>query len=462
MKLATILLLMLGAFIAPAHALDATEARRIAKEAYIYGYPMVDHYRIQYAYFVDSSSRDYKGPWNQMIHAPGAFSPDDKSMQTPNADTPYSFVGLDLRAEPMVLTVPPVTGGRYYSVQLIDGYTHNFAYIGTRATGSAGGRFLVAGPNWRGDVPKGIDAVFRSETELAFAFYRTQLFSPDDLPSVRQVQAGYQAQPLYRFLGRADAPAAPDIAFVAPLTVSEQRNDLRFFEVLNFVLDFAPTHPSERELMARFAPLGIGPGRRFDAQALSPELREAIAAGIADAWAAFAEFKASQLATGKLGSGNLFGNREFLNNNYLNRMAGAVLGIYGNSREEALYPSYLTDTGGQPLNGAAARYTLRFGPNELPPVAAFWSLTLYELPASLLMRNPLNRYLINSASIPSLQRDPDGGITLYIQHESPGTARETNWLPAPNGPFWVAMRLYLPRPEALNGSWKLPPLQTVP
>ena len=139
------------------------------------------------------------------------------------------------------------------------------------------------------------------------------------------------------------------------------------------------------------------------------------------------------------------------------RMASAVLGIYGNSKEEANYPVYFVDAERKPLDGATSRYTVRFGPGQLPPVHAFWSLTMYELPASLLTENAINRYLINSPMEPTLIRDADGGITLYIQHESPGKETEPNWLPAPNGPFFMVLREYWPKPEALNGSWKVPP-----
>jgi hypothetical protein len=444
--------------VSAAPVLDPAEARRIAREAYIYGYPMVDHYRIQHAYFVDRANSDYKGAWNQVINTPRVFTPEDKAMQSANADTPYSFVGLDLRAEPVVLTLPAVEQGRYYSVQLVDAYTHNFDYIGSRTTGNMGGDYLVAGPEWTGEAPEGIKAVFRSETEFAFAFYRTQLFSPADIDNVKKVQAGYRAVPLSAYLGKPVPVAMPAVDFVKPLTPAEQRSDLRFFDVLNFTLGFAPVHASEPELMERFAKLGIGAGQNFSSTELPAEIRQAISDGMADAWAEFDELKNTKFATGQLTSDDVFGTRSFLDNNYLYRMAAAVLGIYGNSREEAIYPSYLTDSSGQPLNGETGRYMLHFPAGKLPPVEAFWSLTLYELPSSLLSANELNRYLINSAMLPDLKKDPDGGVTLHIKHDSPGAARESNWLPAPNGPFWINMRLYVPEVAALNGEWSPPPL----
>jgi hypothetical protein len=141
-------------------------------------------------------------------------------------------------------------------------------------------------------------------------------------------------------------------------------------------------------------------------------------------------------------------------------MAGAVFGIYGNSKEEAMYPAYFVDAAGQKLDGAANRYTVRFARGQLPPVNAFWSLTMYELPARLLYANALNRYLINSPMLPELKRDADGGLTLVIQHDSPGKDLVSNWLPAPAGPFFLTLRLYWPKREALDGEWKQPPLQS--
>jgi len=434
------------------------EARAIAREAYVYGFPLVDSYRIQYAYLVDRTSPEYKGSWNEVHSVARVYTPDDKTVQTPNSDTPYSMLGLDLRAEPLVITVPPIEGDRYFSVQLIDSYTHNFAYIGSRATGNGGGSYLLAGPGWNGTVPDGFAEVFRVETELALAVIRTQLFGPDDLENVRQIQAGYRVQSLSEFAGQSAPAAAPPIEFPTPLSGADQKTSLEFFNLLSFVLTFCPTHPSEDELMARFARIGVGSGKHLDVASLSPEIRAALEAGMADAWTELDEFTKTRMATGQVTSGDVFGTREFLQNNYLYRYAAAVLGIYGNSKEEAMYPIYRTDADGNTLDGSTGRYALRFAPGQLPPVNAFWSLTMYQLPASLLVANPLNRYLINSPMLPGLRRDADGGLTLYVQKDSPGRDRESNWLPAPNGPFMAVLRLYWPKDEAVNGTWKAPPL----
>ena len=435
------------------------EVRAIAKEAYIYGFPMVDHYRIQHAYFVDAKNPEYKAPWNQLKNVSRVYTPADKAIQTPNSDTPYSFIGMDLRAEPIVLTVPAVEKGRYYSIQLIDAFTQNFNYIGSRSTGNEAGNFLIAGPTWKGETPKGITKVIPAETEFAFAAYRTQLFNPADLDNVKKIQAGYKAQPLSAFLGQPAPPAAPTIDFIQPLTPEEQKTSLQFFNVLGFLLQYAPTVASEQDLRARFARIGVGAGKTIDPDTLSPEMKAAMEEGMADAWQDFAALK-QRVDTGEVKTNDMFGSREFLKNNYLYRMEAAVLGIYGNSKEEAMYPVYSVDADGQMLEGSH-RYSLRLAPGQLPPVNAFWSLTMYELPSSLLVANPIDRYLLNSPMLPQFKKDPDGGITLLIQHESPGKDKEANWLPAPKGPFVMAMRLYWPKDEALQGKWTAPPLERV-
>ncbi|HWB82532.1 MAG TPA: DUF1254 domain-containing protein [Bryobacteraceae bacterium] len=436
-----------------------TEARSIAREAYTYGFPLVDNYRILYSYFVDRNSKEYKGSWNEVHSTARVYTPEDRVVQSPNSDTPYSVIGADLRAEPLVFTVPPIPDSRYFSLQFIDAYTFNFAYAGSRTTGNGGGNFLLAGPRWKGEKPEGMRLMISSETEIALVIYRTQLLKPDDIENVKRIQAGYKVQPLSQFLDKRAPGAPPKIDFPKALSTEEERKSLDFFKVLNFVLKFCPTHPSETALMERFAKLGVGAGKSFDVGSLPPEIRQAIEDGRSDAWQA-SEAVEKQVATGERTSADLFGSRAYLKDNFLYRMLAAARGIYGNSKEEAIYPAYLIDSEGRKLNGAISQYTLRFAPGQLPPVNAFWSLTMYDA-AKMLVPNSLNRYLINSPMVPDLKRDGDGGLTLYVQKESPGKDKESNWLPAPDGPFFMALRLYWPKPEASNGHWHKPPLYRV-
>src|ERR1700733_8118050 len=280
------------------------EARAIAKEAYIYGYPLVDNYRVEHSYFVDRASPEFKAPWNQITNIPRVFTPADTAVQTANSDTPYSWLGLDLRAEPIVLTLPKIEKDRYFSVQFTDAYTFNFDYLGTRTTGNEGGSYAIAGPNWKGDVPEGAKKVVRSKTDLIIVVYRTQLFDPDDIDNVKKIQASYKVQPLSEFLGKLAPAPAPAIDFVAPLTPEMQKTSLEIFNIVNFVLQFCPTDPSETALMERFAKIGVGAGKTFDPSKLTPEIKAAIDQGRADAWASFAR-GVEELDVGTLTSGDL-------------------------------------------------------------------------------------------------------------------------------------------------------------
>lgn len=363
----------------PESSVTGAQVREIAKEAYIYGFPMVDSCRIEHAYFVEEQDSEYKGPWNHI---------------------------------------------------------HSTARVYT---------------------PAGVDGVIHAETEVVLALYRTQLFGPDDIDNVKNIQAGYQIQTLSAFLGEAAPAALAELDFPTPLTPDQQKTDLRFFTMLNAALRYAPTLPSEEGLRARFASIGIGPDGNFNAETLTPDMRTAFEGGMADAWAELDTLVTEKISTGQVTSADVFGTRAAMKDNYLYRMAGAFLGIYGNTAAEAIYPVFNNDSSGVPLTGAHD-YTCRFPPGEFPPVNAFWSLTMYELPSSLLVSNPINHYLINSPMLDALTKDADGGLTIYIQNQSPGPDKEANWLPAPLGPFRVIARLYWPKDEALNGQWQPPQL----
>jgi hypothetical protein len=311
---ATLAVICAAASEAQAQATSAqASARAIAKEAYVYGFPLVESYRMQYAYFVNRGGPEYKASWNQIENDARVFTPEDKAIQLPNLDTLYSYVGADLRAEPLVLSMPAVEKGRFYDAQFIDIFTFNFAYVGSRATGNAAGSFLLAGPRWKGSKPSGVKAIIRSETDFVFVLYRTQLFNPGDIDNVKKVQAGYKVRTLSAFLGQPAPRAAPPIDFPKPLTAAEERASLEFFNIMNFVLEFCAPHPSEKALMARFARLGIGAGRTFDVQALLPGVRKGVEDGVADAWQAVAA-AGEQAGAGTLNSLDQYGTRKSLKN----------------------------------------------------------------------------------------------------------------------------------------------------
>lgn len=432
--------------------LTPQEAQTIARDAYIYGFPIVENYKTIYAYAIAEGNPNYKAPFNQISSLARVATPADTTVISPNSDTPYSFLVLDLRAEPVVLTVAPIQEGRYFSWQNIDLYTYLAPYIGSRTTGNGGGRFLFAGPSWSGETPEGISMLLRLPTELGFSLGRTQLFGPDDLDHVIAVQAGYTAQTLSQYLGESAPPPAPTVDWL-PYDETNAEG-IGFFDYLSFILQFAPALPEDEGIRESMARIGVVPGQRFDASSLSAEVQDALQAGIDAANAAIA----ADIAT--LGSASvLFGSRDFLRGRYFDRAVGATYGIYGNAAEEAIYFPYNTDAVGQVADGSGAGYTLHFAEGALPPVNAFWSLTIYDATTQLLVANPINRYLINSPMLPELTRDADGGLTLYLQHDQPAADRQANWLPLPDGPFYAFLRMYWPQEAVLSGTWPAPGLQ---
>ncbi|MFZ5833307.1 MAG: DUF1254 domain-containing protein [Planctomycetota bacterium] len=439
------------------------EVRQIAEEAFVYGFPMVMNYGTMYEYFIDESSDQYKCSFNEIYNTARVYTPADTTVVTPNSDTPYSFVCADLRAEAVVLSVPEIEKNRYYSVQLVDMYTFNYGYIGSRTTGNGAGRFLIAGPNWRGETPAGIKKVFRCETDFCLALVRTQLFGPSDLDNVKKIQAGYKVQTLSEFLGQPAPPAAPEIRWPK---IDKQLAASDPFGYLSFLLQFCPAvGPAEVEkpLRARFAKIGIEAGGAFPSVELAPEMKAELAAG---AKAGEESIKQRMVKVGEEVNGwriatDAFGNRAMINGDWLLRAAAAMAGIYGNDAEEALYPMLATDSAGDPPDASKNRYTLTFPAGQLPPVNAFWSVTMYDRKTQLLVENPIDRYLINSPMLPSLKKSEDGSITLYLQKESPGGEKESNWLPAPDGPIYVVMRLYWPKKAALQGEWQPPAVELV-
>lgn len=450
------LLLMTAAVVllSPLRLRAAEDVSGIAHDAYVYLYPMVQNYLSIYQWALDPTGSQYKGPPGQVNNVARVYTPEDTGVITPNSDTPYSYLIMDLRAEPVVVTLPAVEDDRYYSLQIVDLYSHNVDYLGTRRDGNGGGDFLIAGPGWAGELPKGVKRVVMMPTSIAFSQFRTELKSPDDIERVKEIQAGYTARPLSAYAGT-PAPAAPPAIDWPP--ISAETMQPRFWELANFLLRFAPPLPWEQDLRASFARIGVAPAPVWPATPLpEAEQAEVIAAGDA----ALKEIAAGLMTL--TSSFGLFGTPERMRGKYMARAAAAMGGLYGNDEEEALYPTYLVDANGQPFDTAHHKYVMRLAPEAFPPVDAFWSITMYDGITRFLVDNPLKRYLINSTMLESLKRDPDGGITLYLQHESPGPDLEPNWLPAPDGPMAVVMRLYLPKPEALDGRWTPPPIDVQP
>ena len=440
--------------------LTPAETKAVAEEGFIYGLPIIMNYAVMYEYAVEKNSGQYKAPFNQIHNEARVFTYEDTSVITPNSDTPYSILWLDLRAEPIVLSVPAVEKPRYFSVMLCDGNTYNYGYIGSRATGNEAGDYMVAGPDWKGETPAGIKKVFRSSTQFSAVAYRTQLFNPGDMPNVVKIQAGYKVQPLSQYLKQPAPPAAPAIDFPK---IDKALARTRFFDYLAFALQLAPAGPEEKEIREKLARLGVEAGKKFDLATLSPEQKAAIVAGMKDGEARIAKYlESGQKNINGWKVGSLFGDSAFYNGDWLKRAAAAQAGIYGNDAAEAMYPMTKTLADGEALDAGKHKYTLTFAEGQFPPVNAFWSVTMYDGKSQLLIKNPIDRYLVNSPMLPGMKKNADGSLTLYIQKDNPGPDKEANWLPAPNDLIYLVMRLYWPKTEAPSilpageGSWKPP------
>jgi len=429
---------------------DEVNVEAVARDAYVYGFPLMMNLKTIYDYVINQDAPDYKGPFNEVSCEARLFTPADTAVVTPNSDTPYCMFWLDLRREPLVISVPDIEADRYYSIQLIDFYTHNYAYIGTRTTGNGAGRYLLTGPGWAGSKLDGVDDVIPSETDLVFVVVRVQLFGPDDLDRVREIQEGLALQPLSDFSGEPAPPVADNIAFPAWEPGAER--SLRAFEYIDFALRLVETRPDEATLRQRIAAIGIGAGAPLKVAALDADQSEEMAAGMEQGLTDMSDFLAAN-ATDPLMSARIFGSREYLTESaaemgkpdfYLLRAAAAMAGLYGNTGAEAIYPTFFADSDGDPLDASKHDYVMRLPAGEFPPAKSFWSLSMYDGKTQLFIENPLDRYLLNSSMEERFAKEPDGSIVFYLQAKAPAESLQANWLPAPAGPFYAVEGRWTP------------------
>ncbi|MGB5459474.1 MAG: DUF1254 domain-containing protein, partial [Eudoraea sp.] len=393
------------------------------------------------------------------------YTPEDKAVVAPNSDTPYCMFWMDLRDEPQVISVPEMEPERFYHFQLIDLYTHNFAYIGSLTNENKAGSYLIAKQGWEGEKPEGITEIIYCETDLFFVVVRTQLMDDNDLENVQAIQEAYKVQSLNSFLG--ETPIVADRNENVLVWQDGDELTAKAFTYLDYMLKLTTAAEYEMELRANISKLGIGTKEGFDITRYDHETQEAIQSGIEDGLKEMKAF-AEKYSKDPLTSSRIFGTRDFLtksakdnynmDNFYVLRSIAALLGLYGNSGTEAIYPAYLMEAPDVPFNGATNSYTLTFPKDQLPPVNSFWSLSMYDGKTQLFVDNPINKYLVNSKSLDDFVFGEDGSLTLYVQKDTPGKDLEANWLPAPDGPFLCIMRLYGPKEEALSGEWVNPPL----
>lgn len=447
------------------NSLTPDQAKTIAKEAYIYAYPMLMGYKSLYYTSIDKNSPGYRSDLNVISNDSRPADNTRKDVVSMNADTPYSVFAMDLRSEPVVFSVPEIKD-RYYVFQFIDLFTHNFAYVGTRVTGTKAGHYLFVGPNWKGEIPKGkFKGVYHVESQLATGIGRTQLFGTKDLQNVIQIQKKYKLTAMSTFLGTPKPDPAPAIPWIA-ISDSNDFNNANFIKYFNIYLNLVqPFHKEDAEALKRFEQIGIKPGEKFDSSEFSPEIITAINQGVTQAIAAIKE-NAAKIGEQKNGWNMMdpFGNREFYKGNRSLRAAAVMVGIYGNDKAEAFYPVAYVDADGNTLNGKTNKYKIHFSKQEIPPAKYFWSITMYDKSADgvggYLIQNPINRFLINSTT-EGLKYDKDGGLTIYIQNQKPDDATASNWLPAPAEDFYLMIRIYGPKDTAMNNSWTPPSVQKI-
>ena len=440
---------------AGAPAIPEAEARSIAVDAYIYFYPLVSMDLTRKQLINMPPGAGLGGPMNTFDNIPAFPAADMKAVVRPNFDTLYSSGWIDLTREPMVVSVPD-TGGRYYLLPMLDMWTDVFASPGWRTTGTKAGNFLLVPPSWNGNVPADFTRI-NAPTPYVWIIGRTKTDGPADYDAVHAVQKGFKITPLSSW----GKPAVPVKANIDPSvdvkTPPKEQVDTmqgpKYFAYAAELLKLHPPHDTDQPIIARLKRIGFDAGKSFDVAKLDTPVRKAIE----DAPAAAQKLMAWKIPTLARVANNWSMNTDTMGvygNYYLKRAIVTQLGLGANLPEDAIYPLNLGDETGKPLDGAN-KYAIHFGKEEIPPVDAFWSITLYDNDG-FQVANSINRFAVSSWM--PFKRDADGSLTLYIQNESPGADRESNWLPAPKGPFNLTMRLYAPKSEALTGLWNPAPV----
>ena len=433
--------------------MNSDEARKIAKEAYLFHYPMVMMYRTMYIQSIDTRSASFSGGFGQWLHL-GMSTPSDTDIVSPNNDSPYSYAWVDLRAEPWVLTMPAIEGDRFYTSQWDDLWGFVLDNPGSVEDGNDGVSVLLASPAWKGELPKGVKRVIQGDSEFLGTLTRTQLIDPKDIANVKKIQQQYKLQPLSAFLGKPAPEAAPAIQW-KPWKEGAETTD-EFWAYANFLLQFTVPNAQDKPVQDRAARIGIGAGKPWNPAALGKDVQEAIDAGMKEA---FAELKKGQ--THITDPSLFFRSREDTNKDYYNRALGVNVGIFGNVKKVSVYFAVPKDDQGELFDGSKHSYQLTFTKDQIPPAKNFWSWTMYKLPRRWLVDNPIDRYSIGSGT-PGLKKGADGSITLYFSAKSPGKDKESNWLPAPEGPFWLVLRTYGPGEAILDKNWTVPPVKRAP
>jgi hypothetical protein len=431
----------------PKQLVSADQAAEIAVEAYAFGYPLVLMDVTRQMMTAVPKAGALKAPVNQFIHVREFPDPTFTDVVSPNADTLYSTAWLDLTKEPIILSVPDV-GKRYYLMEMLDAWTNVFAAPGTRTTGNGRGDFAIVGPQWKGTLPAGVKEI-KSPTNMVWLLGRTQTNGKEDYAAVRAIQDQYKLTPLSAwgkdYKPPDNAPVAAGIDVKTPPVEQVAKMDAAtFYARLNTLMKDNPPANADASAVNSIAAIGVAPGTTFDLKSLDPAVAKSVA-------------EARKPHGKKVNGWDVMTNLGRYGTDYLFRSVVAIVGLGANLPEDAIYPRATEDTDGQPLTGANS-YVVHFPKGQLPPVNAFWSLTMYNS-KQFFVQNPINRYAIGDRD--KLKFNDDGSLTITIQHESPGKEKESNWLPAPADQFNMFMRLYWPKKEIEDGAWKMPGVERV-
>lgn len=451
--------LSLSSAIASPVQLSPEEAREIARDAYIYAYPLVIMQVTREVGTNVAKPQFPNAPINQLTHARAFPDHTFTVVVRPNADTLYSAITYNVTDEPLIISLPD-SKGRYYLMEFLDYWTDVFTSPGTRTTGNTALDFAIVGPHWQGTLPEGVRK-YRSPTNSGLMIGRIQTNGKDDYAAVHAFQDGMRAYPLSAH-GKEDytpplGQVKEDHDTTAPPVQLDRMDAETFFTMFAELMKDNPPHANDYPILDRIERLGFTPGESFDFAAAPAVVREALQAAPAEALPLIRErFNSSGISTNgwkiHLNAIGTYGT------DYLGRAGVAYAGLGANPIEDAIYPSGVVDADGQPFRSDQS-YVMHFSKDNLPPVRAFWSLTMYD-ERQLFAENPIGRYAIGDRD--DLQFNEDGSLNIYIQREQPSADKVANWLPTPaEGSFTLMLRMYWPQAEALYGHWTPPAVRRV-
>lgn len=437
---------------------NAGSVYKIAKDAYIWSYPMVSVAITGFAVTdTPKALPNAHAPLNSFGSVATLFTADDKDVVSSNVDTMYSSAFLDLTQGAALISVPD-TNGRYYSMMLTDAYTNVFDYIGSRATGTKAGQYLIVGPDWKGEIPKSAKKVFKAPTNLVWVIGRTLVDGNADVPNVHKIQAGYKVTivpPVTKSPSWRERLKVPALTPKTPPVDLVNNMDWKtYFTWVGELMKDNPVPASQKAYVDEFKKIGLTFDKGFDASSITAEQQKDIEKAMKDGLEEMKKRGSEKIGTEHEGWSYSLDAGTW-GNDYLMRGAIALRSLGQNTAQEAVYINTLQDKDGNPLDASKNNYTVTFPKGELPPADAFWSITMYN-DQNFFVKNPINRLAIGNRT-KEMKPNKDGSLTIYFQKYAPAKENLGNWLPAPNGKFRLSLRLYVPNNKILNGGSWVPP-----